>query len=242
MVADEEEQEIDLYPFFEYLQSDKGHEVVTRILSLVEDIKKATLGKTTSHAVFEKWLQAGIVIVVVGATSILTYLDKFNGSVGILFGILVGYIFGQNVTIYGRWLLSATAAVLLSGCSHDEITVYVVSCAGPVEGVRCKQGWSSRDKRTFKVSFEGQFVVESSSGGPPHSLGRCAVWDPKNWKCEYADGSATTSMQNAVHSVQQGPKHFSEVVQKILDSERQVSAWEWWLVKFQRRTRLVSSR
>jgi hypothetical protein len=65
-------------------------------LSVVEDVKKSTLEKTTSHAVFEKWLQAGIIFVVVVAASLLSYLGKFDTSLGVLFGTLVGYIFGKK--------------------------------------------------------------------------------------------------------------------------------------------------
>jgi hypothetical protein len=95
-IAPEETEEVDLYPFFDYLKTDRGHEVVTRILSIIEDVKKATIEKSASHAIFEKWLQAGIIIVVVVATSALTYLGKFEPSVAVLFGILVGYIFGRR--------------------------------------------------------------------------------------------------------------------------------------------------
>ena len=89
-------EETDFRPLFTYLQSPQGHEIATRLLSVVEDVKKSTLEKTTSHAVFEKWLQAGIIFVVVVAASLLSYLGKFDTSLGVLFGTLVGYIFGKK--------------------------------------------------------------------------------------------------------------------------------------------------
>ena len=92
-------EETDFQPLLTYLQSPQGHEIATRLLSVVEDVKKSTLEKTTSHAVFEKWLQAGIIFVVVVAASLLSYLGKFDTSLGVLFGTLVGYISARsNVT------------------------------------------------------------------------------------------------------------------------------------------------
>lgn len=96
VTANKSEDEIDLKPFLGYLQSPQGHEIATRLLSVVEDVKKTTLEKTTSHAAFEKWLQAGIIIVVVLASSLLSYLGKFDTSLGVLFGTMVGYIFGKR--------------------------------------------------------------------------------------------------------------------------------------------------
>jgi hypothetical protein len=93
---DEPDAETDLKPLFVYLQSEQGHEIATRLLSVVEDVKKSTLEKTTSHAIFEKWLKAGIIFVVVVAASFLSYLGKFDTSLGVLFGTLVGYIFGKK--------------------------------------------------------------------------------------------------------------------------------------------------
>lgn len=49
-----------------------------------------------SHAIFEKWLQGAIIVIVILATSALSYLGKFETSVGVLFGTLVGYIFGSK--------------------------------------------------------------------------------------------------------------------------------------------------
>ncbi|TCS33101.1 hypothetical protein EDC30_11842 [Paucimonas lemoignei] len=86
----------DLQPLLNYLQSQQGHDIASRILSIVEDVKKATLEKTTSHAAFEKWLQAGIIVIVVIASALLSYLGKFDTSLGVLFGTLVGYIFGKK--------------------------------------------------------------------------------------------------------------------------------------------------
>lgn len=94
--AEKPAETTDLQPILNYLQSPQGHEIATRLLSVVEDVKKSTLEKTTSHAVFEKWLQAGIIFVVVIAASSLSYLGKFDTSLGVLFGTLVGYIFGKK--------------------------------------------------------------------------------------------------------------------------------------------------
>jgi hypothetical protein len=86
----------DLQPVLNYLQSPQGHQIVSRVLTIIEDLKKATLEKTTSHAAFEKWLQASIIVVVTIATSLLSYFGKFEASHGVLFGTLVGYIFGRR--------------------------------------------------------------------------------------------------------------------------------------------------
>ena len=92
----EEEEQIEVGPFFAYLESDKGHELASRTLKIIEDVKKATLEKTSSHAQFEKWTQVIIIAMVVIATSTLTYLGKFDSTVGVLFGTLVGYLFGKK--------------------------------------------------------------------------------------------------------------------------------------------------
>lgn len=86
----------DLQTILGYLQSPQGHELTSRLLAVVEDIKKSTLEKNSSHAAFEKWLQAGIIFLVVSASSILAYIGKFDASLGVLFGTLVGYIFGKK--------------------------------------------------------------------------------------------------------------------------------------------------
>lgn len=91
-----EEDELDVSPLFEYLKTPQGHEVTTRIISIIEDVKKAALEKSASHAIFEKWLQGAIIVIVIIATSLLSYLGKFETSVGVLFGTLVGYIFGRK--------------------------------------------------------------------------------------------------------------------------------------------------
>ncbi len=96
VLGPEEEKNTQPDPFFEYLKSDKGHEILSRTIKIFEDIKIATLEKSTSHAKFEKWIQGLIVIIVIVATSILTYLGKFDSSIGVLFGTLVGYLFGKK--------------------------------------------------------------------------------------------------------------------------------------------------
>jgi hypothetical protein len=94
--VDEYEDEIYPSPLFEYLNTEKGHELVTRILNIVDDVKKVTITHNASYAKLEKWQQIAIVFAVLVASTILTIYDKFNSTIGVLFGTLVGYVFGKR--------------------------------------------------------------------------------------------------------------------------------------------------
>lgn len=83
-------------PLFDYLESERGHQLASRVIDIVEDIKKAALEKSAVHATFEIRLQATVIVVVILATSILTYFERFDSSIGVLFGTLVGYIYGKR--------------------------------------------------------------------------------------------------------------------------------------------------
>ncbi len=90
------DDEIDFSSFFQYLQSQQGHEMASRVIGLIEDVKKAAVDKSYSNVKFNRWMEAGIIVVVITATVLLSILDKLTPTVGILFGSIVGYFFGKN--------------------------------------------------------------------------------------------------------------------------------------------------
>src|SRR5882672_10840083 len=92
----DDDQGVDIRSFTEYLQTDKGHELASRVVGIVEDLKKLGLEKSVAHATSEKRLRALIIAVVVIAASVLSYFGKFETSIGVLFGTLVGYLFGRR--------------------------------------------------------------------------------------------------------------------------------------------------
>lgn len=95
--ADEEgEDEFDSSPMFDYLGSERGHEVAQRVLGLFEGMRKATMDLTVKQAIAEKWFQATIITVVVVASTALAVLDKFSAPLGLLFGTLIGFVFGKR--------------------------------------------------------------------------------------------------------------------------------------------------
>lgn len=96
IAALEEDQEVDVSPFLDYLQSPQGHEIASRVVGIIEDVKKATIDKNYSHAKFNRWVEAGVIVVVVGAVVGLSVVDKLNPTVGVLLGSVVGYFFGRN--------------------------------------------------------------------------------------------------------------------------------------------------
>lgn len=93
--------------FFDYLKSDQGKELAGRIVTLFEEIKKATLDKNARiaeknvdniHSFNTRFqiIQAIVYIVVILASGTLAYLDKFSPAVGLLFGTIIGYFFGRR--------------------------------------------------------------------------------------------------------------------------------------------------
>ena len=92
----EDEEEIDVGPFFWWLSTEKGHEIASKIVSIVDDVKKAALAQSASHARLEIWLKIVVILAVIGAATTLTIFDKFNPTVGVLFGTLVGYFVGRK--------------------------------------------------------------------------------------------------------------------------------------------------
>lgn len=94
--AREREKGLDASPFFEYLRSEKGHELASRIVSVVEDIKKATLDRTARHATLAMRFQVGILLSAIVAVTFLSILEKFTPEIGFVFGALVGYMFGKR--------------------------------------------------------------------------------------------------------------------------------------------------
>lgn len=92
----DEGQEADLSPLLDYLRSPQGHEIASRVVGIIEDVKKATIDKNYSHAKFNRWVEAGVIVVVVGAVVGLSIIDKLNPTVGVLLGSVVGYFFGRS--------------------------------------------------------------------------------------------------------------------------------------------------
>lgn len=96
-------------PLIAYLASPQGHEVVTRLLSMLENLKKATIETTLDqekqklvfhHATwrFWMWAQIGLVISAIGTAGLLAWHGKLDAGVATLIGTLVGYVFGKSKT------------------------------------------------------------------------------------------------------------------------------------------------
>ena len=91
-----QEEELDFSPFWGYLQTEQGHKIVEKLIDYLDMGKRSTLLNSGQIARLDKLLQAIVVLSVVIAVSALTYLEKFTPSLGVLFGTLVGYIYGRK--------------------------------------------------------------------------------------------------------------------------------------------------
>lgn len=89
-------QRSDLEPMLVYLQTIQGHEIASRLIAVIEGIKHSTIDKSTANARIEKYVQLAVILAVVVSTSLLVATGKFEASVGVLFGTLVGYVFGKK--------------------------------------------------------------------------------------------------------------------------------------------------
>ncbi|MCW7471852.1 hypothetical protein [Leptospira kanakyensis] len=105
----EENFEEEQYPseIIEYIMSEPGHEIIKRIITLIEDIKKSTLDKnveltkinvTNNHKQRAYLIiqQTIVFVVIVIASIYLAVMDKFSPTIGVLFGTVIGYFFGKK--------------------------------------------------------------------------------------------------------------------------------------------------
>lgn len=87
----------------DYLHSAKGHEIAVKVLSLVESVKKLTLDKNAEQTdklhknqYLNIWIQGIVIVIAVVAATALTYLGKFDTTIALFFGTLIGYFFGKK--------------------------------------------------------------------------------------------------------------------------------------------------
>jgi hypothetical protein len=101
---------------YNYLQSEKGHDIAKQILEIVKGVKQSTLGRNVEqdkvnaeqakmqtqllHEHYGRILntQRLVFALTILATSFLTYFGKFESPVAVLFGTLVGYFFGRRTS------------------------------------------------------------------------------------------------------------------------------------------------
>jgi hypothetical protein len=93
LLADEEP--LEAATLFEYLRTSEAHEIAKRVVEIIDEPCKAKLAQDATVVRHEKWLQIAIVIAVVGASTILAVVERFTPTIGVLFGALVGYVFGK---------------------------------------------------------------------------------------------------------------------------------------------------
>jgi hypothetical protein len=93
-------------PLFEYLESEKGHGLVSRIVSLFEALQRATLESaaeqkkqemTFHHKTIRIWmiLQSAVIAVIIVSAVALAWHGKLDATVAALMGTLFGYFLGR---------------------------------------------------------------------------------------------------------------------------------------------------
>lgn len=104
--AKAEEEGEEYPPLLDYLQSKEGHELASRIVGILEDVKKATIESTTerhkrdsehTHKIQRIWLslQAGVFALTIAVAALLAWHGKLDATVAALMGTLFGYFLGR---------------------------------------------------------------------------------------------------------------------------------------------------
>jgi hypothetical protein len=94
---------------FDYFQTPHGHEVVTRIVAVIEGIQKTTLESGARQAEMSmtythrdrklgRIVQTVVLILVVGAAVFLSYNGRLDATTGVLLGTLAGYFFARRTS------------------------------------------------------------------------------------------------------------------------------------------------
>jgi len=95
-----------LEAFIAYLESEKGHELASNVLQSFTDFKKAQLEAKVIYS--DKLQQARsfnykytlainsiILVAAIGTATFLTFQGKFDSTIGVFFGTILGYVFSK---------------------------------------------------------------------------------------------------------------------------------------------------
>lgn len=104
--SQQEFEEVPYPPLLDYLQTKEGHELASRILSIIEDIKKATIESSAelhkrdseyNHKIQRLWLclQSVVFGTTIVVAALLAWHGKLDATVAALMGTLFGYFLGR---------------------------------------------------------------------------------------------------------------------------------------------------
>ena len=104
--SQDEVEEAPYPPFLDFLQSKEGHELASRIVSIIEDVKKATIDSSAelhrrdsdyNHKIQRLWLclQSAVFGTTIVMAALLAWHGKLDATVAALMGTLFGYFLGR---------------------------------------------------------------------------------------------------------------------------------------------------
>ena len=94
---------------WDYLQTDKGHQIADKVVTILADIKNTATETISSERAsrlsaeislrkFQHWVQLSVFILAGGLAAVLSFFGKLEPSVAMLLGTMVGYFFGRSKT------------------------------------------------------------------------------------------------------------------------------------------------
>ena len=95
-IVETDDEDLDVSPLLTYLETSRGHELASRVVGIFEGIQRATLETNSKHATLELTFKVVTVVCIIFVAGGLTYFDKFNPTMGVLLGTLLGYVFGKK--------------------------------------------------------------------------------------------------------------------------------------------------
>lgn len=136
---------------------------------------------------------------------------------------------GCAIVAAGFWVLPGTTAAWIP--FGNEVTVYMVSCAGEQPGGTCRGGEKTDLPFTYKVSVDQQSVWYWRTDSSPHRLPFCTVRDMKSWLCQWEDSEIPRSRFGMVAGKYVEIPTCTAATVTTMPPFYQVSMWRWWLVR-----------
>ena len=80
----------------EYLQTEQGHSIADRLVTLYEKKQQQTIEKGYKFQTRVLFAQITVFVVTLGVLTFLSYRGKVDPTLALLIGTLVGYFFGKR--------------------------------------------------------------------------------------------------------------------------------------------------